>query len=69
MAMLAHDTHLGVFSLFAKFLSCIDCKEHGLGLAAVRAILSITELDEPLVVMPDHNVSGVRHDFLLAPSP
>src|SRR4051812_15266875 len=64
MAMLAHDTHLCVFSLLAKFLGCIDCEEHDLGLTAVGAIFSITELEQPFVLMLDHDVSRVRHDLL-----
>src|SRR3954463_1348963 len=66
MSMLVHQAHLGAFALRAQFLGSIDCEEHRLSLTAIGTILFISVLDQPMVLMPDDDVSSVRHDLLLA---
>src|SRR6266436_10407971 len=65
LSMLVHQAHLGAFALCAQFLGSIDCEEHRLSLTAIGAIFFISELDQPFILMPDDDVSSVRHDLLL----
>src|SRR6185436_3869383 len=64
-SVLSHQTHFGFRAALRQFARGLDREQHRFGLALVGAELFVGELDHPVVVMLDQEVSGWRHAFAL----